>query len=651
MPPTAQALPEVAVQAYQLGRAAERIPAAVGIVDTLALRRFGTGSIVAAVNTIPGVRMEERSPGSYRLAVRGSSLRAPFGVRNVKIYYNGIPFTDPGGNTYLAQLGYYNIGRIELIKGPGSSLYGAGTGGVALIGSIPDDMRGGLSLEASAGSYGLYNLGVEARSADSSGRIRSVFRYQHLESDGYREQSALRRDVFSWDGRAALNADLSISGHFFYTDLNYQTPGALTKAEYDANPRAARPRAGASPGSVEAGAEIRQKALLAGITLDYRIARHWTYTTTLYAAHTAFENPTIRNYSRSSEPHGGGRASLSYQNGGLLISGGLEAQTADNNVRTYSHRLTALDTLQSDDALGLRTGFAFLQGSYELRRWLFTAGLSVNAFRLRYQRINTAAPATTRDINNTAAPRLALSYRVEDDLILYGSVSRGFSPPSSAELSPSGGVLNAGLQPEAGWNYETGLHRKGRLSYNAALYYFRLDQAIVQRRDAAGGDFYINSGGVRQFGIELDGRYALNRAWSISAAYSYQHFRYADFRQLDQDYSGNAMPGIAPHTAYAGIDWQSSFGLYVRLSGNFVDRSYLNDANTASQPASVLPGARAGYVFRTGRYGFEFFAGGENLGDAKYSAGPDINAFGGRYYNAAPGRSLYAGIRLDRGPR
>lgn len=650
--PASNVLPEVSVQAFNLGRAAQRVPAAIGVLDSAALSRFGNTGILNAVNTIPGVRMEERSPGSFRLAVRGSSLRAPFGVRNVKVYYNGIPFTDPGGNTYLNQLGYCNIAGLELIKGPGASLYGAGTGGVALISSLPATVRGGFSLEATTGSYGLYNLAAEARSADSSGRLASVFRYQHLESDGYREQSSLRRDVFSWDGRARLSPDVGISGHFFYTGLSYQTPGALTRSEYDTDPRAARPRAGASPGAVEAGAEIRQKAFLAGISLDYRIAPRWTYATTLYAAHTAFENPTIRNYSRNSEPHGGGRASLSYQHAGLLLSGGLEAQQATQSIRTYSNRLTRPDTLQADDRLELRTGFAFLQGSYEWRRWLFTGGISLNLFRLGYQRLSLPGTgATVRNIDNTTAPRIGISRRVTEALLGYASVARGFSPPASAELSPSGGALNTGLQPEAGWNYELGLHRSGRLRYNVSLYYFRLQQAIVQRRDAAGGDYYINSGGTRQLGLELDARYRIGTAWELSAAYSYQHFRYAAFAQLDQDYSGNAMPGIAPHTGFAAVDWISRFGLYVRLSGSVVDFVYLNDANSASLPGYALLSARAGYRFSTGRYGFEIFAGGDNLGNARYSAGPDLNAFGGRYYNAAPGRSFYAGLRLERGAR
>src|ERR1044071_3395085 len=126
-------LPDVIVKAYEQGKKWKEEPAAVNFVGKGSLERFSPSSIVQAVNSTPGVRMEERSPGSYRFNIRGSSLRSPFGVRNIKVYYNDIPITDPGGHTYLNQLGYYNFNSIEIIKGPGSSLYGAGTGGVLLI--------------------------------------------------------------------------------------------------------------------------------------------------------------------------------------------------------------------------------------------------------------------------------------------------------------------------------------------------------------------------------------------------------------------------------------------------------------------------------------------------------------------------------------
>src|SRR3954467_8521070 len=129
-------LSEIIIRAYEQNRKLKDVPAAVNYVGRSAIERFGFGSMVQAVNSTPGVRMEERSPGSFRFNIRGSSLRSPFGVRNVKVYYNDLPITDPGGHTYLNQLGYYNYNSIEVIKGPGSSLYGAGTGGVLLIESL-----------------------------------------------------------------------------------------------------------------------------------------------------------------------------------------------------------------------------------------------------------------------------------------------------------------------------------------------------------------------------------------------------------------------------------------------------------------------------------------------------------------------------------
>ncbi|MEP6627893.1 MAG: Plug domain-containing protein, partial [Ginsengibacter sp.] len=114
-----QILENIIINAYENNRKLIDVPAAVSLVNSADLNRYNNTSVLSAMNASPGVRMDERSPGSYRLSIRGSSLRSPFGVRNVKIYYDGIPFTDPGGNTYLNQLGFYNIQSVEVIKGPG----------------------------------------------------------------------------------------------------------------------------------------------------------------------------------------------------------------------------------------------------------------------------------------------------------------------------------------------------------------------------------------------------------------------------------------------------------------------------------------------------------------------------------------------------
>ena len=98
-----QTLENIIVKAYENNRRLIEVAAPVSLTGQEQLNRFGNMSILPALNITPGVRMEERSPGSYRLNIRGSSLRSPFGVRDVKIYLNEIPLTDPSGNTYLNQ--------------------------------------------------------------------------------------------------------------------------------------------------------------------------------------------------------------------------------------------------------------------------------------------------------------------------------------------------------------------------------------------------------------------------------------------------------------------------------------------------------------------------------------------------------------------
>jgi iron complex outermembrane receptor protein len=190
-------LNEVVVKAYEQNRRLTEVDAPVSLVTKASLDRFSNLSILSAMNENPGVRMEERSPGSYRLNIRGSSIRSPFGVRDVKIYYNEIPLTDPGGNTYLNELGFYNFQSMEVIKGTAGSLYGAGIGGAVLINSMPSVWEKSASIDYTGGSYNTNSTNVMLRLGD--GDHRTSIAFDHQTSDGYRQQTQMRRDVGSWE--------------------------------------------------------------------------------------------------------------------------------------------------------------------------------------------------------------------------------------------------------------------------------------------------------------------------------------------------------------------------------------------------------------------------------------------------------------------
>ncbi|MEO5984001.1 MAG: TonB-dependent receptor plug domain-containing protein, partial [Ferruginibacter sp.] len=92
---------EAVVQSFGSNETLKQLPASVSVLTNETLQRYNNNGFLSAINTVPGVKMDERSPGSYRLSIRGNLQRSPFGVRNVKMYWNGVPFTDANGNTYL----------------------------------------------------------------------------------------------------------------------------------------------------------------------------------------------------------------------------------------------------------------------------------------------------------------------------------------------------------------------------------------------------------------------------------------------------------------------------------------------------------------------------------------------------------------------
>jgi iron complex outermembrane receptor protein len=649
---TVQQLGDVVVRAYELNQRAIDVAAAINHIGSNQLNRYGNKGILPAMNSLPGVRMEERSPGSYRVNIRGSSQRAPFGVRNVKIYYNNIPFTDPGGNSYLNQLGFHNFQSIEVIKGPGSSLYGAGTGGVLLIQTMPPAFAS--KLDYSFGSFGAHNMHVAAQLGKE--KTRSVIAYNHQVAEGYRMHAALRRDVFTWDAETVLTANTTMRAHLLYGDMRYQTPGGLTAAEYAADPTQPRPTIGASPGAVATRAAIYQKMFLAAATLQHAIDSNWNGSIALYGAYTQLRNPTFRNYGRTAEPHFGSRAIIQYRKRNISWHAGLEAQQGFITARSFGNRLGNPDTLQTDDEVSNRNLFIFTQAHAQLGNWLFTAGISINQLNVRLTRLYPLPYSVKRrNYNNEVAPRLSILRKIAKNLSIYAAFSKGFSPPNTSELLPSTGVINTALEAEQGFNYEMGLKGKlldSRLFLDLNVFYFRLGNTIVQRRDATGGDYFINSGAANQFGVETMIDYAFSsssllknsRAW---VSHTLHDFHYGNFIQVNNDFSGNRLPGVARHTIAAGIDLALAPAFGLVINHLYVGRMPLNDANAVYADEVHVLGTRLQYRVNTTRVRLRFFIGGDNLFNEAYSLGNDVNAFSGRYFNAAPARNYYVGLSFQ----
>jgi len=378
-------------------------------------------------------------------------------------------------------------------------------------------------------------------------------------------------------------------------------------------------------------------------------------------------NPTTRNYGRTNEPHTGGRSFFQFskkynEQTKLNIVTGVEFQQGISSVRIYSNKSGKPDTLQTDDEINNRVFLAFGQATLELpRSWSITAGLSINSQNLTITRLSTSPVIEQkRNYNNELAPRLAVLKQLAKPLSVYASISRGFSPPTTAELLPSSGIIATNLNAEYGINYEVGFRAKfnsGRIYLDVNGFHFGLENTIVQRKDASGADYFVNAGSTKQIGIEsyLSWQIISNANQSFTnckvwISHTWNDFSYKDFKQVVTDYTGKKLPSVPKNVVAAGFDIDTKRGLYLNVNYYYADPIPLNDANTEYASSYNLLGARTGWKKHLhAKVLMELFVAADNILDVKYSLGNDINAFGGRYYNAASTFNFAGGIALHFG--
>lgn len=636
-------------------------PVAIATLNSKELQTYSPVSLVPVLNQIPGIRMEERSPGSYRLSIRGSLLRSPFGVRNVKVYWNQIPLSDATGNAYLNLIELADLGGITILKGPSASVYGAGTGGVALLASpksFSDKQVDQFNLGLTIGAYGMIHQTAGWQHQEK--KFYSHLQQSHLKSDGYREQSSMEKKHLKY------NAALQLGKHqlellSFYTDLFYQTPGGITLAQMQSNPRLSRQATATLPSAITQNASISNKTVFAGLSDQWLISNRSNISAFISVNNTQFENPFITNYEFRNETNSS--AGLQWQwyspNGNLAWTNGGEWLYNHSNIENYGNRKGQVDTLQYKDDIYAKQWTLYSQLLWRIQqKWQLQLGLSLNNQIVNFKRLTTIPIVETpKSTNPMLAPRLGLSYKISNEITAYAIASFGFSPPSLAEIRPSDGKFYEDLVAENGWNKEIGLKGflcNNKLQFDIAYYHFQLSQAIVRRNNAAGAEYFVNAGSTTQQGIEASLKYLIRdnmpfRKWTLNlfTSVAFQPYRFDNYQQGNNIYNGNPLTGVPRHTWVSGFEWEWFRRFYVNGTVNAVDPIPLTDANDAKAEAYQLVQMKAGYKKEIGHWQLHFFAGIDNLLNQSYSLGNDINAAGRRFYNPAAERNAYLGFNLQ----
>ncbi|TSJ39930.1 TonB-dependent receptor [Fluviicola chungangensis] len=655
-------LQEVTVNAYPSKPLLLHVASSVSIIGQEQMSDYTNQSLVPVMNSVPGVRMEERSPGSYRLSIRGSLLRSPFGIRNIKVYLDEFPLTDAGGNTYLNLINAGSIHSIQIIKGPDGSMFGANTGGVILLDTENRSDSTLVVASVRTGSYGLFDEQVSFNKKWK--RYSLSINQSYQQSEGYRENSALRRNclrtIQKWSYKKG-SVKLLLLG----SQLHYETPGGLTLLQAESDPRQARLATATLPGAMEQKAGIYNVTGYTGISNEYRFSPLFKHVFTLFGSYTDFKNPFITNYETRKEKSSGIRTYFELGKKLTVLNWkwdiGVEWQQTKSRVANYDNEQGNKGELQTSDDLKVSQNVVFSQFSMLLfSRLELEAALSLNMYHYHFK--NTFPDfqdgLTRKELNPQLMPRIGISYRIIRDLVWRTSVSKGYSPPTLAEIRPSDNTIYSGLQSEHGWNYETGFRFNSldhRWNADIAVFKFDLHQAIVRRVNDDGTEYFVNAGGTNQMGLEFQFSGVLvkhrlrgfTRGLDVQNSFTYFDFTFKNYSNEMVSYSGNRLTGVPKFLTTCSLKFFFPYRFNLFLSYNYTDRIPLNDGNSAFASSYQLFGSKLNWEFTLkNKVNFQLFVGAENILNVSYSLGNDLNAVGGRYYNPSPGRTYYFGIQL-----
>ncbi len=625
--------------------------AAVAIINKSSLDKYDQHSFTAAFNNVPGVKMDERSPGSYRLNIRGNLLRSTFGVRNVKMYLNELPITDASGNTYFNQLTPALIGSVQIIKGPGGSMYGAGTGGVVLMRNDAVQQTG-TSVQITGGSYGLFT--ASTTNHFSTKKTNHAFTLAHQQADGYREHTAMRRDIAGYTGSYKANDKHTITATTYYSNLFYQTPGGLTASQAAANPRQARPATSLFKGAVAQKAALYLSTIYASVADVITINKYWKNTTGAYFSYTDFKNPSIRNYEKKYERGTGARTIFNFEKNKLTANAGAELQYSFINTATHGNRLGVKDTVQYHDQINVNQLNIFMQAGYRFaKHYTITGGLSYNYFKYGFNRLYPAETPSAAGFTPQYIPRIALHRNIQIGTV-YASYSRGYSPPTIDEIHAGNGVFNKDLKAEASASYETGAKItlvKNLLFAELAVYKIKLANTIVVRKDASGGDFFVNAGSTTQHGIE----YSINanpikkpagfvQSMQLRFTGNIVKARFQDYKRGTQILDGKELTGTSPLTLSLMADVVTAAAFYANITYTYTDKIPLNDANSFYAIAYNLLFVKIGTECLLKKAKANVFVSIMHSFNKNYSLGNDLNADGNRFFNPSVLQTFTAGV-------
>ena len=587
-----------------------------------------------------------------RISIRGYGARAAFGIRGIKLIVDGIPETTPDGQGQVDNLVLSQIKQIEVIKGPSSSIYGNASGGVILISSYEDFDKNYVEGALTLGSYGMsqYRLSGGWKNEQS----KFIMNLAKVSTDGYRAQSGFESYNISSRLYHQISESTELRFQLNYTDSpTADDAGGLNADAVEADRRQARDRnvefaTGESISQFKVGANLKTN-IKDNLTLD----AYTFWSNRKFEGLLPFEFGAWINLDRQ---YWGAGTSINHRivKGNSVFNNKMGIDIARQSDQRDRYR--NIMGIQGDQTLSQIENFnnvgLYYASDWRIKKWLISVGSrwDINQLSAEDLFLTNGEDSGSRSLN-ALSTSASIGYRVNENQNLYFSYRYGFETPSLSEISanPSGQAgFNKELEAQKSNNVELGWKAiYSRLELDIALFHIDTRNELVPFELEAFPDriFFRNAGTGNRKGIEIAASYDLTEELSISGSYSYADMTYSEFIAGDNDFSGNILPGIPTQFGNLQLSYTDD-AFSALLSAQTVGELYANDANTTLVPGYQLYNFKAGYKLSVQGFTISPFFGINNLLNTIYNDNIRINAFGGRFFEPAPERHFYGGLKV-----
>lgn len=621
------------------------VPGTVNVITQKEIAESGAQSVGQIITRVPGVNyLDEDGRGlKPNIGLRGLD---PNRNRNLLVLIDG---KFPIGMSYYGDpAAYYmtpleQVDRIEVIKGASPVLYGGySVGGVVNMITRSGTHAPETRVKLGYGSYHTLNAHVST-SADN-GKFGYYLSGLRRQGDGYRDRSKFGVNDYTVKLASRPDSTTELSVYLNAYTENSQTPGGLTQAEYEQNPRQSH-----NPHD-----QFNATRFSGALTWKKRFGQYATVSSSAYG------NYFVRDWwIARKDPKAQGILRDIHSIGNVTDFNYSKKFLGRNNsfiagVRVHSDRLDDM-TVQGDTNTS-RTGSTianmrnhsfiyegYIYDEFELVRNL-TVAPGVRYTSVNYNRENFTAGSKS-DLGATAVVYSAgFIYKLPGASRIYGTASRGFNPPTiNSALDP--GTVNAGvnLKPEISHNYEAGvrLNPVSWISCNVSGYLLYFKDKIIT---VSGVN--RNAGNSFHRGIEMELEVGPRRGLKAFVNGAVQK---ATFTSGEDE--GKILPYAPQRLAALGLRYQLFFNnstLVFNLYDNYTGKQYNDAKNTEAGTEDGSNGAIPAYNvmnftinYNTDRWGIFFNA--YNITDEKYFTVRQ------KYWGGiipSPGRNFMAGVTV-----